>query len=106
MDLCKSPGGSLFKISRHIGLSGVPTNTKRITILGSTGSIGKNTLDLVARTPSMFAVEAITANQDVNTLAQQAQKFKQCLVYSRFFFLPWSESLQLEGVFSSIYFEI
>ena len=52
------------------------TNTKRITILGSTGSIGKNTLDLVARTPDMFKVEAITANRDVNTLAQQAQKFQ------------------------------
>ena len=50
-------------------------DVKRITVLGSTGSIGKNTLDLVASKPKMFAVEALTANQNVEALAQQAQKF-------------------------------
>ena len=34
---------------------------RRITILGATGSIGKSTLDLVARQPDGFAVEALTA---------------------------------------------
>ena len=50
--------------------------TKRITILGSTGSIGKSTLDLVARASDRFEVEALTANRDVNALAKQAQKFR------------------------------
>ena len=48
---------------------------KRITVLGSTGSVGTNTLDLVARNRELFAVEALTANQNVEALASQAQKF-------------------------------
>ena len=48
---------------------------KRITVLGSTGSVGTNTLDLVARNRGMFTVEALTANQNVEALAIQAQKF-------------------------------
>ena len=48
---------------------------KLITVLGSTGSVGTNTLDLVARNRELFAVEALTANQNVEALASQAQKF-------------------------------
>ena len=48
---------------------------KRITVLGSTGSVGTNTLDLVARNRELFAVEALTANQNVEALASQAQIF-------------------------------
>ena len=49
--------------------------SKRITVLGSTGSVGTNTLDLVARNRGMFTVEALTANQNIEALAIQAQKF-------------------------------
>ena len=75
----------------------MPIKTKRITILGSTGSIGKNTLDLVARTPDMFKVEAITANRDVNTLAQQAQEFKPKLAVIGDKSLYKELKLQLKG---------
>ena len=45
---------------------------KRITILGSTGSIGCNTLDLVGFDPTAYSVEVLTANTNVELLAEQA----------------------------------
>ena len=42
-----------------------------VTILGSTGSIGVNTLDVLQRHPDRFRVVALTAHQDVETLLQQ-----------------------------------
>ena len=49
---------------------------KRITVLGSTGSIGCSTLDLVARAPERFRVCALTAWNNVDTLIQQARQFR------------------------------
>jgi 1-deoxy-D-xylulose-5-phosphate reductoisomerase len=46
-----------------------------VTILGSTGSIGCNTLDLIRRNAENYRVEALTANRDVKSLAQQAIEF-------------------------------
>ncbi|MEK9662525.1 MAG: 1-deoxy-D-xylulose-5-phosphate reductoisomerase [Alphaproteobacteria bacterium] len=46
---------------------------RRITVLGATGSIGCNTLDLVARNPERFAVEALTAHRNVDALIEQAR---------------------------------
>lgn len=46
-----------------------------ITILGSTGSIGVNTLDVVARHPETFTVVALTANTQVDRLYEQVMKF-------------------------------
>ncbi|MGE0747946.1 MAG: 1-deoxy-D-xylulose-5-phosphate reductoisomerase [Rhodospirillales bacterium] len=45
---------------------------RRVTILGSTGSIGCNTVDLIERDRERFAVEALTANGSVEMLAEQA----------------------------------
>lgn len=45
---------------------------KDVTILGSTGSIGSNTLDLIGRNPEKYNVKALTANSNVEALAQQA----------------------------------
>ena len=50
-------------------------SSKRITVLGSTGSVGTSTLDLVARNQEKFTVEALTANQNVEALARQAREF-------------------------------
>ena len=47
---------------------------RRVTILGSTGSVGCNTLDLIARQPGAFEVEALTANGSVERLAGQARR--------------------------------
>jgi 1-deoxy-D-xylulose-5-phosphate reductoisomerase len=49
---------------------------QRITILGSTGSIGTNTLDVVARHPDKFQVHALTANRQVDLLFRQCREFK------------------------------
>ena len=47
---------------------------KKISILGSTGSIGCSTVDLIRRKPGEFVVEALTANTDVDTLSTQARE--------------------------------
>lgn len=47
-----------------------------ITILGSTGSIGVSTLDVVSRHPDSFSVIALTANSQVERLFDQVVKFK------------------------------
>ena len=44
----------------------------RITILGSTGSIGLNTLDVIARHPERFVVYALSAHSRIEQLAAQA----------------------------------
>jgi 1-deoxy-D-xylulose-5-phosphate reductoisomerase len=46
---------------------------RRVTILGSTGSVGQNTVDLLLRNPDDFAVEALTANRNPGLLAEQAR---------------------------------
>ncbi|WP_207458503.1 1-deoxy-D-xylulose-5-phosphate reductoisomerase [Azospirillum sp. SYSU D00513] len=49
---------------------------RRVTILGSTGSVGTQTVDLVARDPERFPVEALTANRNVALLAEQARMLR------------------------------
>ena len=46
---------------------------RRITVFGSTGSIGCNTLDLVARRPGAFKVVALSGGRNVARLAEQAR---------------------------------
>jgi len=48
--------------------------TRRIAILGATGSIGKSTLDLVERNPGRFAVSAVSAATNVEALADIARR--------------------------------
>ena len=49
---------------------------QNITVLGSTGSIGISTLDVLARHPEHYSVYALTAHTHVAQLAQQCQRFK------------------------------
>jgi 1-deoxy-D-xylulose-5-phosphate reductoisomerase len=49
---------------------------KRIALLGSTGSIGTQTLDVISRFPEKFKVEVLTAGDNVRLLADQARKFR------------------------------
>jgi 1-deoxy-D-xylulose-5-phosphate reductoisomerase len=46
-----------------------------LCILGSTGSIGENTLDVVARHPDLFRVKTLTANTQIDKLAKQCIQF-------------------------------
>jgi 1-deoxy-D-xylulose-5-phosphate reductoisomerase len=47
-----------------------------VTLLGSTGSIGLSTLDVIARHPARFRVVALTANSSVDKLAAQCVRFQ------------------------------
>lgn len=49
--------------------------SKHIAILGSTGSIGTQTLEVVDANPDEFVVEVLTANNNVELLVSQAKKF-------------------------------
>lgn len=49
---------------------------KHLAILGSTGSIGKQSLDVVRSHPDLFSIEVLTAHNDAQTLIQQAIEFK------------------------------
>ena len=49
---------------------------RSVTILGSTGSVGCNTVDLLMRQPEAFYVEALTANRNVALLAKQARALR------------------------------
>jgi 1-deoxy-D-xylulose-5-phosphate reductoisomerase len=53
-----------------------PVQPRRVTILGSTGSVGQSTVDLLLRNPSDFTVEALTANRNAALLAEQARRLK------------------------------
>jgi len=48
---------------------------KRLSILGSTGSIGTSTLDIVAAYPDRFSVSALTAGKNLELLASQIKRF-------------------------------
>jgi 1-deoxy-D-xylulose-5-phosphate reductoisomerase len=49
---------------------------RRVSILGSTGSVGRNTVSLVEAEPGRYAVEALTANHNVELLADQAKRLR------------------------------
>jgi 1-deoxy-D-xylulose-5-phosphate reductoisomerase len=49
---------------------------RRIAILGSTGSIGTQALDVIAAHPNAFEVEVLTAQNNAKLLIQQAKQFK------------------------------
>ena len=49
---------------------------KRLTICGSTGSIGASTLDVVMRNRSRFGIFALTAHSDVDTMAAQCRVWR------------------------------
>lgn len=52
---------------------------RTITVLGATGSVGCNTLDLIARNSHNYAVEVLTANTNEILLAEQARRFRPSL---------------------------
>lgn len=48
----------------------------RLSVLGATGSIGTSTLDLVARAPERFEIQALTAQSNVDALAALARRHR------------------------------
>lgn len=64
-------------IGRFIGDVVIKMTARRqvITVLGSTGSIGVSTLDVLSRHPDQYSVYALTANRHVSQLLEQCEKF-------------------------------
>src|SRR6185437_6207189 len=52
---------------------------RKITILGATGSVGRSTLDLIARNRDLYEIVALTAHKDVAGLAELASGFGAAL---------------------------
>lgn len=55
-------------------------NKKQICILGSTGSIGTQALDVIAQHPDRYEAYCLTANNSVQKLAEQAHRFNPAAV--------------------------
>ena len=53
-----------------------PRGRRRVTILGSTGSVGANTVELIEAEPDAYAVEALVAHRNAELLARQARRLK------------------------------
>ena len=53
---------------------------QRVTVLGSTGSVGVNTLDVMARHPDKFEVFALSAATNVDTMLAQCEQFRPQVV--------------------------
>jgi 1-deoxy-D-xylulose-5-phosphate reductoisomerase len=51
-------------------------NIRHLTILGSTGSIGMSTLDVVTRHPDRFQIIALTANHSIEKMLEQCRLFR------------------------------
>lgn len=62
----------------RLGTAGIfpETQLKGVTILGATGSIGLNTLDVLARHPQRYRVVALTANTQAERLFELCQRFQ------------------------------
>src|SRR3546814_15305306 len=68
---------------------------RQVSILGATGSIGRSTVDLLARAPQDFTIEALTANRDVAGLAATARRLraKLAVIGDEGFYQPLKEAL-------------
>ncbi len=55
------------------------TKQKRIAVIGSTGSIGTQTLDTIAAYPNLFKAQALTAHRNAELLIEQARRFRPAL---------------------------
>jgi 1-deoxy-D-xylulose-5-phosphate reductoisomerase len=73
---------------------------RHVTILGSTGSIGCSTVDLIARDPDHFVVEALTAHSNVRRLADQAKALnaKHAVIADERFYGDLREALAGTGI--------
>jgi 1-deoxy-D-xylulose-5-phosphate reductoisomerase len=49
---------------------------KNIVLLGSTGSVGRNVLDVVRRYPDRFKIKAVSSNENISLLAEQVDEFR------------------------------
>ena len=75
---------------------------KKICILGSTGSIGRTTLEIILKNKKDFDVVLLSGNNNVELLISQAKKFKPKYVYSNNYF--FKEKIKTFCKNNNIYF--
>ena len=73
---------------------------RKLSILGSTGSIGKQTLEVARKAPSDFTVEALSCDSDIDTLYGQIEEFrpKVCSVVNETKAIELKERLKSAGI--------
>ena len=74
---------------------------KKICILGSTGSIGKTTLEIISKNKKDFNVVLLSGNNNIKLLIAQAKKFKPKYIYSNNFY--FKEKLKIFCKNNNIY---
>ena len=57
-------------------MAGALNTPRRIALLGATGSIGTSTLDVIARHPTRFQLDALSAHNDVDKLIELCRRFQ------------------------------
>jgi 1-deoxy-D-xylulose-5-phosphate reductoisomerase len=63
-----------------VGMTGISASPIKLALLGSTGSIGRQTLDVVRASPDRFHVVALAAGHNVRLLEEQAREFRPQIV--------------------------
>lgn len=73
---------------------------RRIAVLGSTGSIGRQTLDVVRQHPDLFQIELLTANNSSELLIEQAREFdaNSVVICNESKYREVADALQPEGI--------
>jgi len=86
-------------------LKAIPTSsnnaeTKSVSILGSTGSVGCSTVEIVSHHPDRFRIVALTANTNVEKLAEQARALRPelCVISDPSLYSALQEALHGEGI--------
>ena len=70
-----------FEFSNQFDAEGInPTSMKRVGLFGSTGSIGKQTLEVIRANPSLFSATVLTAHSNHELLIEQALEFLPAVV--------------------------
>jgi 1-deoxy-D-xylulose-5-phosphate reductoisomerase len=73
---------------------------KKLFLLGSTGSIGRNTLEVISNQPEQFVVNTLVTNRNIELLAQQAQKYKPdyVVIYNKDSFEEFKKRSNLQKI--------
>ena len=73
---------------------------RKLAVLGSTGSIGRQTLDIAAEYPQLFEVDLLVANRSTELLIEQALRFKprNVVIASEELFTQVAQALEGTGI--------
>jgi 1-deoxy-D-xylulose-5-phosphate reductoisomerase len=69
----------------------VENKVKKIAVLGSTGSVGTQTLEVIGHNPELFEAYLLTAQSNADLLIMQALNFKPAYVVMPMLRMHWPE---------------